>query len=326
MDFIDYYAELGVPRTATREEIQKAYRKLARTYHPDVNKAAGAEDKFKRVAEAYEVLKDEEKRKKYDRFGSAWKAKQEGRPPPKGAEGFEGFDFEDVVFGGRGGFGGGERVRRSSENFEDFMRGGSGFSSFFDALFGRGDVFEGARGFRGGAAGGRDQEARLSLSIEEAALGGPRKIQITDPDSGATRSLEVNLPAGVKQDQRIRLKGLGQKGAGGKSGDLYLVIDVKSQPNLRLEGDDLYTQLAVTPWLAALGGEVNLKTLGGTVAVQVPAGSSSGQKIRLKGKGFPAADGAGDLYAEIQIKVPKSLSPEEKELFEKLASVSRFKP
>lgn len=312
MEYKDYYATLGVERDAKPEEIQKAYRKMARKYHPDVNQVAGAEERFKEVTEAYEVLKDPEKRQTYDRFGSNWNRRGAGSggPPP----GFEGVRF-------------------------DFGQGGSGFSSFFDMLFGN----RGAGGFGGGGAdpfagfGGRggpfssagaDQEATLHLSLEEAARGGQREIRLADPETGQEKTFSVNLPKGVKPGQKVRLSGRGGGGTGGApAGDLYLKVQIEPNPTFRLEGIDLYTDLPVTPWEAALGGPASVATLEEMVTVRVPPGSSTGRKIRLRGKGFPNPKGeSGDLYAEIKVVVPDKLSEREKELFEELAEVSRFNP
>lgn len=317
MDYIDYYKELDLKKGATQEEIQRQYKKLARKFHPDVNKDTGAEDRFKRIVEAYEVLKDPDKRKKYDRYGRSWKNVDENAARGPGGPGFQ----YEYTPGARGGY---------SSTGSPF--GASGFSSFFESLFGA----DGAR-FAGGAPfGGVDaidptgatHEARVELSIEEAAAGGKRQIRIVDPETGREKKLEVDVPKAVRPGQKMRLKGQGGRSIrGGKAGDLMLVMDVLSTPKLRLEGNDLYAPLAVTPWLAALGGEARLSTLTGAVSVQVPPGSSSGQKIRLRGKGYPdGKGGAGDLYAELKIMVPKQLSAEEKQLFEQLRDTSSFKP
>ena len=317
MEFKDYYSVLGVAKNASQEEIQRAYRKLARKYHPDINKTSGAEDTFKDIGEAYEVLKDPEKRAKYDRYGAAWKAAQQGggAPPP---------GYEDIWFdlGGT----------------DDFMfSGGSGFSSFFEQLFGaaagRGTA-QGRRGARRHTAGaqwsmpGTDQEARLALTLEEAAHGGEREISLSSPTTGQSKTYMVRIPQGIRPGQRIRLAGQGEKGiGGGPPGDLYLMVEILPHPIFRLEDRDLYTTVPVTPWEAALGAEVTLATLDGAVNVKIPPGSSSGRTIRLKGKGFPDPRGsAGDLYAEISIRVPETLSGEERRLFEQLAKVSRFTP
>jgi curved DNA-binding protein len=316
VDYKDYYAVLGVPKDASQDDIQKAYRKLARKYHPDVNKDSGAEARFKEISEAKEVLGDPEKRQKYDRYGSAWRyAQQHGGAPPPGAEEF-GFDF------GGGGFRG--------FDFGDLGRGAgaSGFSSFFEMLFGGGrpDSWSGARPGEWSSAGA-DHEARLELSLEEAARGGEREITLSDPATGEARTFRVKIPAGVRPGQRIRLSGQGGKGSGsGKAGDLYLKVDVAPDPRFRLEGADLHTRLQVTPWEAALGGEAEVPTLTGPVSVRIPPGSSSGRKIRLRGKGFAdRSGGQGDLFAEVRVVVPEELDAEERRLFEELRQKSRFK-
>ncbi len=276
MDYKDYYATLGVEKSASADDIQKAYRKQARKFHPDVNNSPGAEDRFKDITEAYEVLKNSEKRATYDQYGSAWK--QGGRPgqPPPGWQGGVQFDF------GQG--------------------GGSGFSSFFDMLFG-GQARAGGQGgpgfggggfdFGGGGfqEGGRDQETTLALTLEEGAEGGQREILLTDPATRQSRSITFNMPAGILPGKKLRLAGKGLAGRNGKNGDLYLKVDFKPHPRFRLEGRDLHAELAVTPWQAALGGDATVKTLGGSVKVKIPAGSSTGRRIRLKGKGYP--DGRG---------------------------------
>ncbi len=306
MEFKDYYKTLGVSRDASQEQIQKAYRKLARKYHPDVNKDGGSEAHFKEVGEAGEVLKDPEKRAKYDKYGAAWKAVHEGhaQPPP----GFNGGQFD---FGsGRG---------EESGSFYDVL----------EHLFGG----QGRRG-RGGPGGfrfqqsGQDLEARMRLTLEEAVQGGKREITVNDPQTGRSRSLSVNIPKGVRPGQRIRLSGQGGVGmGGGRSGDLYLVVDIEPHPDFRLDGDHLYVSLLVSPWEAVLGCTVDLKTLDGSVRLKVPPGTSSGRKIRLKDKGFPrSGGGSGDLFAEVQIRVPEDLSDKERALFEELKEVSGFAP
>jgi curved DNA-binding protein len=316
MDFIDYYAELGVGRDATSADVDRAYRKLARQYHPDVNKDKGAEEKFKRIGEAYEVLKDPAKRERYDRYGAAWnQAQSHGAPPP----GFEEFRYGP---GDAGGF-----------SFE-FGEGGD-FSDFFRELFGMGGGERGGtRTARGGTrrarmrAAGADQEARLVLSLEEAAQGGRRPVTLRDPQTGASRTLAIQVPAGVRPGQRIRLAGQGDAGhGGGPAGDLYLHVEVAPHALFRLEGADLHTVLPVAPWTAALGGSMLVRTLDGSLKVKIPAGSSSGRRIRLAGRGFPNGKGqAGDLYAELRVHVPEQLSDDERALLEKLTQASEFTP
>lgn len=313
MEFKDYYAVLGVTRDATQDDIQRAYRKLARQYHPDINKEPSAEDKFKEIGEAYEVLKDPDKRAKYNRYGMAWKAaQQQGGAPPPGYEDVW-FDLRDVPEGEFGGF--------------------SGFSDFFEQLFGARAGQRGARA-RSEASGqrwswvapGADHEARLVLSLQELAHGGPREVSLADPATGRSKTYTVTIPKGIRPGQRIRLAGQGSPGSGGAApGDLYLLVELMPHPTLHLAGSDLHTTLSISPWEAALGADITLQTLDGAVRVKVPPGSSSGRKIRLKGRGLPQAHGVpGDLYAEIRIMVPPALSKEERQAFETLAQVSSF--
>lgn len=300
VDFKDYYEVLGVKRGASDEEIRRAYRKLARKYHPDVNKESGAEDRFKEISEAYEVLRDPEKRERYDRFGQGWRAGED----VSGAPG-----FEDLFR--QGGFGDNVRV--------EFGDAGE-FSDFFEGLFGgRGGARTG--GFEGFAARGSDHEAVLELSLEEAAAGGKRRVSLGDG-----RGYDVNIPAGVRDGQRIRLAGEGGRGRrGGPSGDLFLRVRIKPHPHFRLQERDLYVDVPVSPWEAALGAEVPVRTLTGTARVRVPPGSSSGRRLRLRGQGMPGPrNGDGDLYATVQVMVPKELSARERELFEQLAKTSSF--
>ena len=322
--FRDYYDALGVSRDASTEDIRRAYRKLARENHPDVNKEPGAEDRFKEIAEAYEVLRDPEKRERYDRLGANWKAGQD----VSGASGF-GEGFRGAPSGqGRSGFGAQEGFGDVRVEFGgDF--GGADFSDFFEGLFGgRGRGRGGGPstmggGFDGFSTRGSDLEAELELTLEEAARGGRRKISL-----GEGRDYEVNIPAGVRDGQRIRLAGEGGRGpGGGPSGDLFLRVRIKPHPRFRLEGRDLYTDLPITPWEGVLGAEVEVQTLDGTTRVKVPPGSSTGRKLRLRGQGYPGPRGGkGDLYAAIKVEVPKQPTPEERELFERLAQVSKFNP
>jgi curved DNA-binding protein len=276
----DFYEVLGVERGASADEIRRAYRKLARHHHPDINKEPGAEERFKEVSEAYDVLSDPEKRERYDRFGAAWR--QAG--PTNGEPDFGDIDAGDL-------------------------------SELFETLLG------GAGRFR--AAPGADHEAQLELSLEEAARGGRRSLALGDG-----RSYQVDIPAGVREGQRIRLAGQGGRAAGaGAPGDLFLRVHVKPHPRFRLDGPDLYVDLRVTPWEAALGAEADVPTLDGSARVRVPAGSSSGRRLRLRGQGFPGPRGGhGDLYATVKVMVPKHLSDRERELFEQLAAESSFDP
>jgi curved DNA-binding protein len=301
----DYYEALGVPRDASTDDIRRAYRTLARQYHPDVNKEPGAEDRFKEVSEAYDVLRDPEKRERYDRLGSNWHAGDD----VSGA----GEEF----WGRGGGSGGFDDVRVA---FGDGAEGLGDFSDLFEGLFGgRSAGGFGRRGF--GPRRGADLEVELELSLEEAAEGGHRWVRLSDG-----RSYDVSIPPGVRDGQRIRLAGEGVPGgSGGPVGDILIRIRLRQHPRFRLEGDDLYTQLPVSPWEAALGATVELRTLDGTAQVKVPSGSSCGRRLRLRGEGMPRQrGGAGDLYAEVRIVVPKKLSRAERKAFQQLAEASQF--
>lgn len=318
MEYKDYYKTLGVAKDASATEIQRAYRKLARQFHPDVNKDPGAEARFKDIGEAYEVLKDQEKRSRYDQYGAAWRRVQTGDAPPPGWEGFH-FDFggnQGFDFGGRRG-----------------SRGASGFSSFFDMLFGRAgaqDFPEGARQAQGSwtrPRRGRHHEVPLPLSLENLAEGGRREIEFLDRSSGRTRRLRVQIPRGVLPGQSIRLGGQGGKGMGAPDGDLLLKVEALPHPIFRRRGRDLQCDLPVAPWTAALGGKVRVPTLGGYAETQLPPGSSTGRKLRLRGRGLPDPRGLdGDLLAEVQVVVPGKLTEEERALFERLRETSDFKP
>jgi curved DNA-binding protein len=322
----DYYDALGVSRDASNDEIRAAYRKLARKNHPDVNKDPDAQDRFKEISEAYEVLRDDDKRKAYDRFGENWKAGQDvssgfGGGGPGGAGG---------PFGGGGGGG-----PQGFEGFSGFSTGGGAadgdFSDFFDSLFGgggRASARPGGRGRRGGEDGfslrGGDQETTIDLTLEEAFRGGTRHFTLSDG-----RDYEVTIPPGVREGQRIRLAGEGGPGVGGgPSGDLFLRVHLLPHPRFRLKGSDVEVDLPVAPWEAALGATVPAQLLdGGTARVKVNAGSSSGTRLRLKGEGWPQGrDRRGDLYAVVRIMVPKKLSKRERALYKELADVSDFDP
>lgn len=337
MNYHDYYKTLGVSKKASQDEIQKSYRKLARKFHPDINKDPDTEAKFKEINEAYEVLKDPEKRAKYDQFGSAWKqAQRTGAPPPGFEEIFSQFGFGGPGGGGAG-FGGGAGPGRSVRfEFGDLGGGGGagdgGFSSFFETLFGGGGPGHGAGAAWGqprgtGSARGQDHEAKISLSIEEAGRGGKRQITVTDPATGKTRTLRVSIPKGIRPGQKIRLAGQGAANAAGRKGDLYLTVEILPHPNFRLEGSNLHTVIPITAWEAALGGQATIRTLDGEVTVKIPPGSSSGRKVRLRGKGFPAKNGTnGDLLGEFRITVPTELSEHDRKLYEQLAAGSDHNP
>lgn len=303
MEYRDYYEILGVPRTATAEEIRGAFRKKARQYHPDVaqDKVKGAE-KFKEVNEAYEVLGDPGKRARYDQMGRetpgggfAWPGGAGVEPPP---------DMEEVHFSG------------------------TGYSDFFEHLFGgmSGGGFR-SPGGRRMARRGSDIEGDLMVTLEEALRGSVREVTLQRGTGGA-ETYRVKIPAGVREGQRIRLAGRGEAGrSGGASGDLYLKVRLARHPDLRVEGQDLQVDLEVAPWEAVLGASVTVPTLEGPVTLKVPAGSVAGQKLRLRGQGLPREDGArGDLYAVLEIGVPARVTPEERELWEKLAQTSRWRP
>jgi curved DNA-binding protein len=280
----DYYEALGVPRDASNEDIRRAYRRLARENHPDVNKDPGAEDRFKEISEAYEVLRDTEKRERYDRLGSNWRSGQD----VSGAPG-----FEEYFRQGRGAPGGFEDVR--------VQFGGDGdFSDLFEGLFG-------GRGGRRSARRTATRAAVLELDLEEAARGGRRRVTLGDG-----REFEVDIPPGVRDGEAIRVPG----------GNLLLRIQLRPHRRFRFRGDDLETDVEVAPWEAALGAEVRVTTLDGGARVKVPAGSSCGRRLRLRGAGL----GGGDLYAVVKIVVPKKLSRKERELFRQLADTSKFDP
>ncbi|MFI9270858.1 DnaJ C-terminal domain-containing protein [Kitasatospora sp. NPDC052896] len=305
----DYYEVLGVPRGASAEEIQQAFRKLARRHHPDINRDPAAEERFKEINEAYQVLSDPGTRARYDRFGPDFRQVPE--------------DFDERAAAGAGG-GRGRWTTRGARGPEGArVWGGEGFEGIdLDDLLG--GMF-GGRGAGAGPVPGADQEAELSLTVEEAYQGGRRRITLGGP--GGERDYQVTIPRGVVDGQRIRLSGEGGRGRGGAAGDLYLVVRIAPHPGYRLEGRDVHVDLPVTPWEAALGATVPLATPGGTVKVNVPAGSSTGRRLRLRGEGMPNPKGPpGDLYAEVRVHVPPSPGPRERELFEELAAVSAFDP
>jgi curved DNA-binding protein len=309
VEFTDYYKTLGVKKSASHADIQKAYRKLARESHPDINKSSGAEDRFKAINEAYEVLKDSDKRAKYDQYGAAWKQMEQ-----QGGGGLHGFNFGD--FQGRAG---------GQGNFYDVLEhlfGGKANVGFGSSFGGFNDGFGGP--FERRPAKGEDHEATIRLTLEEAAHGGSRTITVSQSGSVKGRKIRVTIPSGVVSGQRIRLAGQGGHGLAGR-GDLYLVVEVIPNSQLTLQGRDLHAVLSIPDWLAALGGHAELATLSGRVRIKIPAGSSSGTEIRLKGQGFPGGQEAGDLYTQIQIRTPSELTAEQVELYELLRRLDEGK-
>jgi len=312
MEYKDYYRTLGVDKGASAEEIKKAYRKLARKYHPDVNpNDPQAEQRFKEINEAYEVLRDPDKRSKYDRLGANWQRYQQSGGDESG------FDWSQWFSPGANARSGGQRVYTEYGDLDDLF-GQSGFSDFFQAIFGRGAATQGAgQGAR--SIDGRDVEYPLEISLEEAYHGTTRILQIGD------RRIEVKIPAGVDTGSRVRIAGEGQPGArGGRPGDLYLVIQVRPHERFRREGSNLHMTLPVDLYTMILGGEVLVPTLKGRVSLRIPAGTRTGQTFRLRGQGMPslkAGEPAGDLYVEVVPIIPADLSEREKQLFTELAAL-----
>ncbi len=317
MKFKDYYEVLGVERSASQDDIKRAYRRLARKYHPDVSKEPDAEARFKEVREAYEVLKDPEKRSAYDQFGENWKAGQDFQPPP----GWErragtGFGAQGAEFGGHG------------------FAGAGDFSEFFETLFGRGRR---GGGFSYQAGGGRmrgeDASATITIPIEDAFHGATRTVSLEVPEIDASgrltrrrRTLNVKIPKGITAGKRIRLEKQGGPGiGGGPAGDLYLTVEFEPNALYRAEGKDLYLELPVTPWEVALGRKVKVPTLAGTVDLKIPAGSGSGKTLRLKGRGLPG-EPPGDQYVELKVVVPPAAGEAARELYEKLAKAHDVNP
>ena len=313
MEYKDYYKVLGIERTATQDEIKRAYRKLVRKYHPDVNTgpdAAEAEQKFKDVGEAYEVLQDPEKRAAYDQLGSNWKEGQSFRPPPDWDEGFE--------------FSGGGYTEADPNEF----------GSFFDELFARQGRARPNRGAnRSFHAPGQDHHAKIVIDLREAYEGGTRDFTLRAPELDASghvvmreRRVRVTIPKGVMEGQHIRIAGKGSPGVGqGKAGDLYLEVAIAEDRAYRVEGRDVFMELPVTPWEAALGARVSVPTPSGKVELTVPKHAQSGKKLRLKGRGIPGKR-AGDLYAVLKIVIPPSESAKARELYEQMAREMQFDP
>ncbi|MDH3712826.1 MAG: DnaJ domain-containing protein [Gammaproteobacteria bacterium] len=308
MDYKDYYQILGLERDASQDDIKRVYRKLARKYHPDVSKQTDAEDRFKEVGEAYEVLKDPEKRAAYDQLGSNWQAGQDFNVPPGWAAGFE--------------FGGGS-----------FAGGDSDYSDFFESLFGHGFGPRERTAHGRFHARGEDHHAKILVDLEDAWQGGTRTITLRIPGVNAQghlqlaeRHLKVRIPKGVTEGQHIRLAGQGAAGSTpGAAGDLYLEIAFRPHPLYRVDGRDLYLEVPIAPWEAALGATVKTPTPGGPVELKIPPGSAAGGKLRLKGKGIPGKP-HGDLYAVLQIALPTAQSAEAKALYEQMRRDLTFNP
>jgi curved DNA-binding protein len=314
----DFYETLGVRRDVGTEELQRAYRKLARTYHPDINKDPGAEERFKDISEAYDVLSDPEQRRRYDAFGPDFRQVPPDTDPQTWARGRAAAGSGGARRGRRG-------ARRGDATAENiWVQSGGAQDIDLEDLFG--GMFGGRRGSGRGPVAGADQEAELELSVEEAYSGGHRSVTLSGP--GGARTLEVTIPAGVTDGQRIRLAGQGGQGSDGAApGDLYLRVRLAPHPRYRVDGRDIIVNLPLTPWEAALGTSVAIDTPGGEAKVKVPAGTSSGRRLRLRGRGLPNPRGRnGDLYAVAQIMVPPRLSDEERRLFEQLAATSTFDP
>ena len=317
MEFRDYYKILGLERTANADQIKTAYRRLARKYHPDVSKEPNAEARFKEMQEAYEVLKDPQKRAAYDELGSEWKSGQQFRPPPDWGRGFE-FDGAPGARGERG-----------------FHRGASDgaaqqdFSDFFSTLFGGGSPFAGG----GTRFGGRDHHARVDIELEEAYRGTTRTLELRHPEvkpDGTvqlqSRTVRVTIPSGVTEGQLIRLAGQGEPASGeGKAGDLYLEAHILPHRLYQLERKDVTLTFPVAPWEAALGAAVKVQTLGGEVEMHIPAGSQSGQKLRLRGRGLPGSP-PGDEFVQLKVVLPSANSPEARAAYEDMRARLNFDP
>jgi curved DNA-binding protein len=312
MDFKDYYKIMGVARDAGQDEIKRVYRRLARKFHPDVSKEANAEEKFKEVQEAYEVLKDPQKRAAYDQLGSNWRQGQEFRPPPDWGRNFE---FSGSTFSAEDG----------------------GFSDFFSSLFGQRSPFSRARGGAGGGRGfamaGDDHVATIEIDLEDAYRGGSQTIELKAPqvdEEGRVtthpRTLKVTIPAGIVEGQRIRLAGQGSPGVGGgPPGDLYLEIRFRPHRLFQVDGRDVTLTLPIAPWEAALGATVQTPTLAGPVELRIPSNAKAGQKLRLKSRGLPGST-PGDQYVVLKIVLPPADTSRAKEIYEQMERELPFDP
>ncbi len=315
VQFRDYYETLGVSKTASEDEIKSAFRKLARKYHPDVVKAkdkATAEEKFKQINEAYEVLGDPQKRKKYDQLGANWNQPGGFQPPPGWGSAQQPGGFYRYG-GGNGGV--------------EFEFGGTGFSDFFEQFFGGGrgqSAFGG--GFGRGASGperGNDVEADIMVPLEEALSGAKRTVSFRRGGSKKTETYQVKIPRGVREGQRIRLAGQGEAGAGGgKSGDLFLRVRLARHPDFTVEGSDLIHEVKIAPWQAVLGAEIKVPTLEGSVRMKIPPGTQGGQRFRVRGRGLSSSTGTrGDLYVATRIEIPKKVTEAERKIWADLAKL-----
>jgi curved DNA-binding protein len=336
----DFYSILGVSRDASSAQIQRAYRKLARKYHPDVNQDPGAEERFKQISEAYDVLSDPQTRKRYDAFGAGFRQVPEGVGADEWARATAGATAGsrqqggwDSGFGGGFGFGSGgigsDGRRMRYDTGIRYDTGGIGFDTGvggidFDDLLG--GMFGGRHRRGRPPVPGSDQEVDVEITLEEAYHGATRTLTLQDPSG--SRTLDVRIPAGVVNGQRIRLTGQGGPGSGGAAaGDLYLIMRIADHPRYRVDGRDVSVELPLAAWEGALGASVTLRTPAGDVTVKVPKGTSTGRRLRLKGRGLPNPRGTpGDLYAEVKLTVPAILTPEEEGLFEELAATSTFDP
>lgn len=299
MEYRDYYKILDVERDASEADIKKSYRRLARKYHPDVSKEPDAEKRFKEIGEAYEVLKDKQKRQSYDQLGANWKAGQDFNPPP---------GWDGAGFGGFGGHAGG-------------FDSASGFSDFFESMFGGGFSQAAGGGQHAFRQAGQDQTASINVSIRDAFNGASRTIRL----SGG-KSLQVKIPKGITTGKKIRLSGQGAPGVnGGANGDLYLEVTVVNDADFELDGKNVYINVNIAPWEAALGGKIPVTTLDGQVEIKIPANSRSGRKMRLAGKGLPG-NPAGDLYVNLVIATPVAETEEQKELYQQMKSAFSFDP
>jgi curved DNA-binding protein len=310
VQFRDYYETLGVSKTASEDEIRSAFRKLARKYHPDVAKdKKTAEEKFKQINEAYEVLSDPEKRRKYDQLGENWNQPGGFQPPPQW---------------GAGQPGGGFRWGSGENGGVEFEFGGTGFSDFFEAFFGGGrgrSAFGGFGQREAMAERGSDVEADIMVTLEEALHGSTRQVSLRRAGSKKTETYQVKIPRGVREGQRIRLAGQGEAGErGGKSGDLFLRVRLARHPDFSVEGSDLVHEVKIAPWQAVLGDKLLVPTLEGNARLKLPPGTQGGQRFRLRERGLPGVSGQrGDLYVVVQIALPKKLTEREREIWEQLA-------